>query len=121
MRGSARWCIRGLSLSLSLGGGCTAELDLGSDLPYPSSSETSPGSVCEPAGEPSLCMDCARSECCLELEFCAAQENCSCFETCLEEGNVPGLCQARCDGSSGMAAVLSCVAAACASVCGDGP
>lgn len=105
-----------------LSGACTPGLDLGSDLELVASSETSTVSVCEsaPGAEPT-CLTCAQNSCCAELQFCAAQENCLCFETCLGEGNVPGRCQAMCEDSSGMAAIVSCVAAACASECGGGP
>lgn len=118
MKDSERASTPGLVLVLLLGLACSAELDLGSDLERSDETGATP-LACEPVlGKEFVCAECAQNDCCAELELCAGQPNCRCFQMCLGEGNDPGTCEATCESSSGTAAVVSCLAMACASECG---
>jgi hypothetical protein len=75
---------------------------------------------CDSQETDNACLQCARQQCCAELDLCADQEPCSCFIDCLGVEMVPDAdaCLRQCGGSSGIAAVQACLAMACPGVCG---
>lgn len=40
--------------------------------------------VCDPDGDDDACAECVKSMCCTELEACAADVDCTCFQDCVE-------------------------------------
>lgn len=122
------WAL-GCSPTLELGADAMAETGSPStgDAPEPTASSTGRDgepelpSACEAPPGGLSCLACAQAGCCDEIDFCSGQEGCDCFRSCLWEGRSPEECEAACEPSSGMAAIMVCLAMRCAGQCGGPP
>lgn len=71
--------------------------------------------LCVPTDLDSSCVACTKEACCFELEACAADEDCICALTCVQEGGDPMACQGQCMAlnNQNLANALVCVEDQC--------
>lgn len=70
--------------------------------------------ICMAQADDTPCIGCARTECCMELQGCLPDENCTCLLECFIAGCDPVGCLTRCGQSDPRDALIQCVQPNCA-------
>lgn len=80
---------------------------------------TTAADPCAPAAEDDACLACRKHGCCEEWTACAADEICTCIDTCIADGGDPTACETvHCAGPNDPWTHLhQCSATACAAEC----
>ena len=91
----------------------------GSGSSTSSSSSSGGGSnLCDPDPNDHVCIDCAKTACCQQIEACLQDTDCSCFLNCAQANGTQLECFLQCGfPAQVLTDLLSCAGQACANEC----